>query len=185
MLLLKPISFMETNEMMRAKWIGAGLLTFGMALSAGAAKPDYKFTIHSATGQDVGTVTLSPTKKGVKVHIALHDVPFGPHGVHFHQNPVCEGPDFKSSGGHFNPEGKQHGFSNPMGPHAGDTPQNIQVGEDHRGEATFTLSSISLDPNSTNSVLNTSLIVHEHADDMMTDPSGNSGNRIACAVIKP
>lgn len=166
-------------------WIAAvGMV--GLATAAGGAKPEAKFTIHSHDGADVGSVMIARAGKsgGVKVTIKLHDMPFGPHGVHFHQNPACDAPDFKTAGGHFNPDGKQHGFQNPMGHHAGDTPENVQVGEDHRGEANFVLPALSMDPAAPNSVWNTSLIVHEKADDMTTDPSGNSGNRIACAVIK-
>jgi len=74
-----------------------------------------------------------------------------------------------------------------MGHHNGDLPKSVSVGEDHTGEATFVISSISLDPAAPNSIFangGTSLVVHEKADDEKTDPSGNSGNRIACAVIK-
>ena len=170
---------------MREAWKLAGAAVLGVALTAAAAKSNDQFPIKGKNGEDVGTVTLSKARKGgVRAKIQLHDLPFGPHGVHFHQNAVCEGPDFKTAGGHFNPDGKQHGFQNPMGHHAGDTPLNIQVGEDHRGEATLDLPALSLDPAAPNSVFGTALVVHEKADDMTTDPSGNSGNRIACAVIK-
>ena len=50
----------------------------------------------------------------------LHGLPPGEHAIHFHQKPQCDPPDFKSAGGHFNPSGKQHGFQNPQGHHAGD-----------------------------------------------------------------
>jgi Cu-Zn family superoxide dismutase len=76
---------------------------------------------------------------------------------------------------------------NPMGHHAGDFPASVSIGEDHTGEVSFVLDSISLDPAAPNSVFingGTSIIVHEKADDEKTDPSGASGNRIACAVIK-
>jgi Cu-Zn family superoxide dismutase len=136
---------------------------------------------------DAGSVTFKTVKGGVKLTIALKNVPFGPHGVHIHQNAVCDAPDFKGAGGHFNPDGKQHGFENPMGHHAGDTPQNVSVGEDHTGSASFTLTSISLDPSAANSIFangGTSVVVHEHADDMKSDPAGNAGNRIACGIVK-
>ena len=91
------------------------------------------------------------------------------------------------SGGHFNPDKKQHGWDNPMGHHNGDLPKNVSVGEDHTGDATFELTAISLDPAAPNSIFangGTSVVVHEKADDMKTDPTGNAGNRIACAVVK-
>ena len=146
-----------------------------------------KVSLVNGGGQPAGTAVLKQKKDGVELKVSLTNTPFGEHGVHIHQNPVCEGPDFKSAGGHFNPEGKQHGFGNPMGHHAGDTPGNLSVGEDHHGSATWLLKDVTLQPGAPNSLLSkdgTSVIVHEHADDMKTDPSGASGNRIACGVIK-
>ncbi len=164
----------------------------GLALGTVAAqdaKPvkEIKVKLMTSKGEPAGTATLKQKKNGVEVKVALENIPFGDHGVHIHQNAVCEAPDFKSAGGHFNPNGKQHGFQNAEGHHAGDTPTNVSVGEDHRGSATWTLTAVTLQPGAPNSLLSnggTSLMVHEHADDMKTDPSGNSGNRIACGVIK-
>ena len=176
-------------------WIGFGLAA-GLLAGAQAAAQDVsakpvkeiKVNLLNSQGQAAGTAILKQKKDGVQLKVSLENVGFGEHGVHIHQNPVCEAPDFKSAGGHFNPDGKQHGFENPMGHHAGDTPSNLSVGEDHRGTATWTLTGVTLQPDAPNSLLShggTSLMVHEHADDMKTDPSGNSGNRIACGVIKP
>jgi Cu-Zn family superoxide dismutase len=131
--------------------------------------------------------TFKTVKKGVKVKIELKNLEFGQHAVHIHQNAACEAPDFKSAGGHFNPDGKHHGFMNPEGHHNGDMPESVSVGEDHMGSATFVLTSISLDPAAPNSLFHnggTSVVVHAKADDQKTDPSGDSGNRIACGVIK-
>ncbi len=158
--------------------------------AAAAMKPikslKVAFTTHD--GKPGGTATLKAQKDGsVKVKLDLKDIPFGPHGVHIHQNAVCEVPDFKSAGGHFNPTGKKHGFENPDGHHAGDMPKNVSVGEDHTGSASFVLKDVTLAPGAPNSLFangGTSIVVHEKADDMKSDPSGNSGNRIACAVVK-
>ncbi len=167
-----------------------GLLA-ALAGSAGAQQPPsvkmIKVKLINSKGQPAGKAVLKQKKDGVQVKISLENVPFGEHGVHIHQNAVCDAPDFKSAGGHFNPDGKQHGFQNPEGHHAGDTPSNVSVGEDHRGSATWMLTAVTLQPGAPNSLLShggTSLMVHEHADDMKTDPSGNSGNRIACGVIR-
>ena len=157
------------------------------AASAGVPVKQIKVLLHNSTGQPAGTATLKQKKNGVEVKLSLENMPFGEHGVHIHTNPVCEAPDFKTAGGHFNPDGKQHGFDNPMGHHAGDTPANISVGEDHTGSKTWLLTAVTLQPGAPNSLLTgggTSLIVHEHGDDMKTDPSGNSGNRIACGIIR-
>lgn len=142
--------------------------------------------IKTSTGEDAGTATFSASKKGVEIKLNLKNLPVGEHGVHIHAKPLCDGPDFKTAGGHFNPDNKQHGFENPMGHHAGDLPKNVVIGEGHVGEATFNVNYLSLDPASPNSIIangGTSIVVHEKADDMKTDPSGNSGNRIACGII--
>lgn len=155
---------------------------------AAKAPKSVKVTFITHDGKPGGTGTLKPTKDGgVKLTLNLKDMTFGPHGVHIHQNATCEGPDFKTAGGHFNPTAKKHGFENAEGHHAGDLPKNVDVGEDHNGSATFTLTDVTLTPGAPNSLFangGTSIVVHEKADDMKTDPSGNSGNRIACAVVK-
>ncbi|MEO6923623.1 MAG: superoxide dismutase family protein [Bryocella sp.] len=173
---------------MQMKQLAAGLSVVLLAVAtASAGAPKYSYPILNKAGQKAGKVTFSSTKKGVKVHIVLQNIGFGEHGVHIHQNAVCDAPDFHGAGGHFNPDGKHHGYKNPLGHHNGDMPANVSVGEDHNGEATFVLKSISLDPAAPNSIFangGTSLVVHEKTDDEMTDPAGNAGNRIACAVIK-
>jgi Cu-Zn family superoxide dismutase len=153
----------------------------------GAAKKTVKVQLQNSQGHAAGNVTFSSAKNGVKMNIKLENMAFGEHGVHLHQNATCDAPDFKGAGGHFNPTGKKHGFENPDGHHAGDLPKNVSVGEDHRGEATFVLTDVTLEPGAPNSLFangGTSVVVHEKADDMKTDPAGNAGNRIACGVVK-
>jgi Cu-Zn family superoxide dismutase len=170
--------------------LAAGAMAIGTAVAqapAAAGPKQIKVPIMSSTGQDVGSAMFKTVKGGVRLKISLKDLPLGPHGVHIHQNAVCDAPDFKGAGGHFNPDGKQHGFNNPMGPHNGDLPLSVTVGEDHMGSATFLLTRISLDPSAPDSLFahgGTSIVVHEHGDDEKTDPSGASGNRIACGMIK-
>ena len=142
--------------------------------------------LKNGKGEDAGTVTFKQVKKGVQVKIDLKNLPVGEHAVHIHAKALCDAPDFKTAEGHFNPETKQHGFQNPMGHHDGDMPKNVMIGEGHVGQASFTLNYISLDPAAPNSILangGTSVVVHEKADDMKTDPTGNAGNRLACGVV--
>ncbi len=181
--------------MMRLNWLmmcGVAAATVaglgaGMGAVQAQAPKEVKVKLVGSHGEDNGEATFKTVKTGVKVHIKLKNVGFGDHGVHIHTNAVCDAPDFKGAGGHFNPDAKKHGYMSDMGHHNGDMPANVNVGEDHTGEATFVLTSISLDPAAPNSLMlngGTSIVVHEHADDEKTDPSGNSGNRVACGVIK-
>lgn len=176
------------------KWLAAlgfvaamGLITVSSTEAQKPPKKTVKIKLETSHGQPAGTVTFSNVKNGVKMKISLENIPFGEHAVHIHEHAVCDAPDFHGAGGHFNPAGKHHGYNNPEGHHNGDLPRNVSVGEDHRGEATFVLHDISLDPSAPDSIFangGTSVVVHEKADDMKSDPSGNAGNRIACGVVK-
>lgn len=176
--------------MRRSAWMSGVAAVVLCGVAALAAKPVMKHVVmlKDGKGADVGKVTFTQKAGGpVKMKIELKNVPVGVHAVHIHQNATCDAPDFKGAGGHFNPEQKQHGFENPMGHHAGDLPENVTVGEGRRGEATVELKDVSLEKAAANSIFangGTSVVVHEKADDMKTDPTGNAGNRIACGVVQ-
>ncbi len=136
----------------------------------------------NASGQSIGTVRAWQTAGGVSFHIVASGLPHGLHGIHAHSVGRCDRPDFASAGAHWNPAGKHHGLSNPAGPHAGDLP-NVEVAANGVLRATVTLPGASmatlLDADGA------ALVIHAAPDDYVTDPNGNTGARIACAVIQP
>jgi Cu-Zn family superoxide dismutase len=160
------------------------VLTAGAALAA--PKGDSaRAQLRNAEGRAVGTATLKQVKSGVQISLSVSNLPAGTHAFHIHAVGKCEPPDFKTAGGHFNPEGKKHGLKNPEGPHAGDMP-NIIVGANGKGKAKVVNTRVTLGEGA-NSLFHeggTALVIHEKADDDMTDPAGNAGNRTACGVVE-
>lgn len=142
--------------------------------------------IMNTSGEKIGRAELTQLSKGVKIQIQASRLLPGKHGFHIHDSGSCELPDFKTAGEHFNPYGKQHGFENKKGPHAGDLP-NLFVGTEGKVSTEMIAKFVTLEPGKPNSLLRpggTSLIIHDNPDDYMTDPSGNSGGRAACGVIQ-
>jgi Cu-Zn family superoxide dismutase len=136
-------------------------------------------------GEKVGTAVLTQVQGGVRVVANLAALPPGMHALHIHTTGRCEGPDFMSAGGHFNPSVRQHGKDNPMGSHAGDLP-NFEVDASGKAQVTVTAAGVTLSEGS-NSLFHpggTALMVHASPDDYKTDPTGNAGARLACAVIQ-
>lgn len=138
-----------------------------------------------AKGKSVGTAKLEADAAGLKITLAVKGLPAGDHAIHLHETAKCDGPDFKSAGGHLNPDHKKHGHDNPEGAHAGDLP-NFTA--DAKGASTqvITAAGVTLDDGD-HGVLaggGTALVIHAKADDGKTDPAGAAGDRIACGVIK-
>ncbi|GKU76458.1 superoxide dismutase family protein [Paenibacillus sp. L3-i20] len=142
--------------------------------------------IINSKGKEIGSAKLTEQGDKVILHVVAKELPTGVHGIHFHNVGKCDTPDFKTAGDHYNPHQKQHGFNNPKGFHSGDLP-NIEVGSDGTVDTSIESSNVTLQRGKPNSLLKeggVAIIIHEKADDYVTDPSGNSGARIACAFIK-
>jgi Cu-Zn family superoxide dismutase len=136
----------------------------------------------TAEGEDVGIVTATGAGEGVSITVEGTAMPPGEHGVHVHTVGLCEGPAFESAGPHWNPEMMSHGLEGEEGQHAGDMP-NLTVAADGTGTLEYTLAGGAtfaglMDADGS------AFMIHAMADDQVTDPSGNSGDRIACGVFE-
>jgi Cu-Zn family superoxide dismutase len=147
--------------------------------------PSATASLVDSTGARVGVATFSDSAGSGWLAVSVTGLTPGPHGMHIHESGTCTTPEFKSAGGHFNPDSKKHGTANPEGPHAGDLP-NLLVEEDGSADTTLAVSR-SLLAEGASSMLGAqqrSLVIHADPDDEKTDPSGNSGARVVCGVIE-
>ena len=161
------------------------LLVASFAVLSSCATPDELgpvggpvIPLINSAGAPTGGLQAEARPEGRYLRIAVDGLAPGEHGLHLHAVGLCDRPDFKSAGPHWNPAGKQHGHLNPQGEHAGDLP-NITVSANGHGAINFLVSGELADADGT------SLVIHADPDDYKTDPSGNSGARIACAVLAP
>jgi Cu-Zn family superoxide dismutase len=162
--------------MIRLKGIGIVLLLAGVAVAQGESKPA-TFELKNGKGESVGTATVTGGGKASKISLNVRNLSQGTHAIHVHNVAKCDGPDFTSAGPHADTGSHKHGKENPQGPHSGDM-DNFEVSAD--GTSTATVNSTM----SPGEIAAKSLVIHEKADDYKTDPSGNSGARIACGVMQ-
>lgn len=139
-------------------------------------------TLRQANGLPAGTAQLLASGSDVTLTVAVAGLAAGTRGIHLHTVGKCDGPDFTTAGGHLNPAGHQHGSDNPAGKHLGDLP-NIVTGSSGTGTFTVTLGARDAVSASLFDADGTAIVVHAGPDDYRTDPSGNSGSRIACGVF--
>ncbi len=175
--------------------LGGAMLMLNSAVATAAHHEESASDAVSASSVDViggdgkviGSVALTQTPNGVLIAAKIEGLPAGEHGFHIHEKGVCDAADgFKSAGGHYAPNGHDHGIKEATGPHAGDMPNQF-VGEDGVLEAHVLNSAVTLGEgsNSLNDADGSALMVHSGADDYISQPSGAAGSRIACAVLSP
>ncbi len=162
--------------------MAAASLTLDSTKSADAS-PGVTAKVVDASGRELGVLTLADAGAAISVDGTLRGLTPGVHGMHLHAVGRCDGPDFASAGPHWSPTAKQHGTANQAGPHFGDL-MNITVGADSSVMVMMSTPAGSL--RGANGLLDAdgaAIVIHATTDDYMTDPSGNSGARIACGVV--
>ncbi len=145
-----------------------------------AAPLEATATLQTADGKPAGTATVTAVDGGLNVRLVAQNITPGNHGVHIHMTGACDAPAFTSAGGHWNPAETKHGLDNPEGQHAGDMP-NLTVAADGTGTLEYALKGGSFE--GLMDADGSAFVIHAGEDDQKTDPSGDSGDRVACGVF--
>jgi len=165
------------------------VVTIGLMLAGCASlqlgSPQATAELRNAKGEVVGQASFWEEGQSVRILAEVRGIAPGAHGIHLHAVGKCDPPEFTTAGGHFNPAGKKHGLKNPAGPHNGDLP-NIQVASDGKGRLEYVATLVTLGAGATSlfDADGTAVVLHARPDDDVTDPSGDSGVRIACGIIR-
>ncbi|MFM5906390.1 MAG: superoxide dismutase family protein [Novosphingobium sp.] len=164
--------------------IGATAASAQTRAPAPLTQPLASAPLFTQDGRDAGYAVLVVRRDKAMLRIAATGISPGDHGLHFHTTGSCKGPKFSGAGGHLNPANAQHGTKNPDGSHLGDLPN---VTADASG---FVFADLPVTGSAKALAAQmfdkdgTAIVLHAAADDYMTDPSGNSGDRIACGVFR-
>ncbi|WP_226580159.1 superoxide dismutase family protein [Halobacillus litoralis] len=160
------------------------LITLSLIGCSGEKRSPLETSIYNADNDKIGTATFTEQPEGVQIKLKVEGLEQGMHGVAIHEFPKCEAPEFKSAGNHFNPLSKEHGLMNPQGAHAGDLP-NVEADPSGMIDVKLMLPEAKLkeDQMSLLRKEGTSIVIQSGPDDGMSQPAGNSGERVACGKI--
>ena len=153
----------------------------GMAAAPAGPPPAMAVaTLEPRSGSQLtGNAQVTPTASGVAVMVEVQNATPGPHGVHIHEKGDCSDPAAANAGGHFNPkQAPHHGGAGSSVRHGGDL-GNMNVDSNGRGLLIIAVNDMTM-----SNVVGKAVVVHEKQDDLQSDPSGNSGARIACGVLQ-
>lgn len=167
------------------KWLSGFLfITLLLAGCMDEKRSPLNTSIYNVTNDKVGTATFKEVSEGVEVKLVVEGLEPGVHAVHIHEFPECEAPDFKSAGNHFNPMSKDHGLMNTKGPHVGDM-ANVEADGSGLVDTTLMLPEATLKEGQKSLLRKegTSIVIHSGQDDGMSQPAGDSGERIACGKV--
>lgn len=156
---------------------------FTLLACSNALATSYTATLSPTQGnQASGTIIFVPHNPGVEVRVDMSGLTPGKHGLHIHERGDCSAPDASSAGGHYNPNNNSHGGPEAHMRHEGDL-GNLTA--DNNGKAHYTFEDKTTSLTSDHSIVGKSVIVHADPDDLVSQPAGNSGTRLACGVIQP
>ncbi|MCY3811558.1 MAG: superoxide dismutase family protein [Gammaproteobacteria bacterium] len=171
---------------MKSHRVTAAFLVCAAAAHATAAEPAKAAAeIINPAGEVIGKAAFEQTPSGVLIRVVVSGLTPGAHGIHLHTAGACS-PDFGAAKGHINPYGKAHGLRHPDGPDNGDLP-NLIASADGHADAEFFTTLVTVAGGSQPALLDddgSAVIIHEHADDHITQPIGGAGGRVACGVVE-